>query len=249
MADPENTMRYRILALVMLVAVSSIALLHAQDASPPLDTLEKKVGYGFGFQFGTNLKQQGATLDVDALARGLRDGLAGAKPALDEKTLQDAMMEFQTALRKKQMAEQEKERAAQTERWKKNKPDGIAFLEKNKTAEGVQVTASGLQYKVVKQGQGAKPTPKDTVVVNYEGTLIDGTVFDSSYKRNAPLTFAVTGVIKGWTEGLQLMTVGSTYMFYIPSELAYATAPPPGPIGPDAVLIFKVELLEVKAGT
>lgn len=122
---------------------------------------------------------------------------------------------------------------------------GQAFLASNATAEGVQTTASGLQYKVEVEGTGAKPTASDTVTVNYEGTLVDGTIFDSSYARNQPVTFPLNQVIAGWTEGLQLMSVGSTYMFYIPSDLAYGAAGRPPVIPPNSVLVFKVELLDI----
>src|SRR5262249_39630422 len=128
----------------------------------------------------------------------------------------------------------------------KNKAEGAEFLAKNKTAEGVKVTNSGLQYKCIKEGNGQKPSLHDTVVVHYEGKLLDGTVFDSSYNRGAPATFALGQVIHGWTEGLQLMDVGSTYMLYIPGELAYGAVGNPPTIGPDAVLIFKVEIQEIK---
>jgi FKBP-type peptidyl-prolyl cis-trans isomerase len=216
------------------------------DSTAPVgsefDTLEKRVGYALGLQLGRNLRQQDATIDVDLLVRGLHDGLAGvASPALTDSQIQHSMMEFQKHLQAR-AAKVKEERAA------KNKLEGAAFLEKNKAEEGVKVTPSGLEYKVVKPGNGPKPVATDTVVVNYEGTLLDGTVFDSSYKRGQPATFGLGQVIRGWTEGLQLMEVGSTYMLYIPAELAYGDNPPPGPIGPRSVLTFKVELIEIKAG-
>lgn len=236
-------MRNRVAAIVpiVVVALGTLALRAEDQPKGDLDTVEKKVGYAIGMDIGTKLKMQGAeSIDVDALARGIRDGLAGTASVVSESVLREALKEFEakvTAGATKKHDEQAK----------KNKEEGAAFLEKNKSAEGVKVTASGLQYKVVKGGNGEHPKASDTVTVNYEGTLIDGTVFDSSYKRGEPATFPLARVIKGWTEGLQLMDVGSSYMLYIPSELAYGESPRPGgPIGPNAVLIFKVELIEIK---
>lgn len=234
-------MRYSVAGAIVLVAAFSFVL-RAQDPprpapGPALDTLDKKVGYAIGLQLGTNFKQQGATVDVEAFARGFQDGLAGASPVLSESTLQEAVMTWQQHL-------QAKTQKAHAEAAKKNKADGEAFLAKNKTAEGVKVTASGLQYKVVKQGSGPKPVGTDTVSVNYEGSLIDGKVFDSSYRRGQPFVTPLGQVIRGWTEGLQLMETGSQYIFYIPAELAYGENGPPD-IGPNAVLVFKIELLEV----
>jgi FKBP-type peptidyl-prolyl cis-trans isomerase len=230
-------------AALVLVAAGAL-ILRAQDApkDAPIDTLEKKVGYAVGYQTGKNLRDQGGSIDADAMARGLRDGLAGIAPAVSEDVLEAAIREFSKAL-------QGKAAKVHGERLKVNKEAGAAFLAKNKSEEGVQTTQSGLQYKVLKEGDGPKPKASDTVVVNYEGKLIDGTVFDSSYKRGMPLTFQVGGVIKGWTEGLQLMNVGSTYMLYIPSDLAYGDDDHPGGIiKGGSTLVFKVELLEIKKG-
>ena len=234
-------MRKPFLAALVLVAASTIVLRAGDPAAQPaLDTLDKKAGYSMGYQLGKELRQNAGTIDADAVARGIRDGLAGTAPILSDVGMQAATMEWQQALQAKAMK-------AHGERAKKNKTDGVAFLEKNKTAEGVKVTNSGLQYKCVKPGNGEKPAATDTVKVNYEGTLIDGTVFDSSYKRGIPAEFPLDRVIKGWTEGLQLMDVGSTYMLYIPSEIGYGEdGQPQSPIGPNSVLIFKIELLEIK---
>lgn len=236
-------MKRSILPALALVGALAV-LLHAEEKpkpapGPELDTIEKKVAYSLGYNLGQNLHQQGGTIDADALARGLRDGLADTSPVLSEAGMQSCVMEFQRGLQQKALK-------IQAEKGKKNKEEGEAFLAKNKTAEGVKTTASGLQYKVVKEGNGEKPTLHDQAIVNYEGSLIDGTVFDSSAKRGMPATFPVGGLIPGFSEGLQLMTPGSTYMFYIPGHLAYGENPPPGPIGPNSVLVFRVELLEVK---
>jgi FKBP-type peptidyl-prolyl cis-trans isomerase len=219
--------------------VGSAGVAHDASYSGPFDTLEKKVGYAYGRQIGQMLKQQNAeTIDIDALVIGLHEAMHGTAPTVSDSVIQEAVRQWQAQARAKAM------KAAQ-EAAAKNKETGLAFLEKNKTAEGVQVTKSGLQYKVVKQGQGPKPGPKDNVSVNYEGTLTDGTVFDSSYRRGHPSEFGVGQVIPGWTEGLQLMETGSTFMLYIPSELAYGMQGPPN-IGPNQTLVFKVELLEIK---
>jgi FKBP-type peptidyl-prolyl cis-trans isomerase len=245
----EMMMRYRVaIALSLVVGSVGAFVLRAEDQPKPqdqpkesaLDTTEKKVGYGIGHDIGSKLRSQGAgDIDVDSFVRGLHDGLAGTASVISESTLRAALKDFQAKAEANATKMHEEES-------KKNKAAGIEFLEKNKSAEGVKVTASGLQYKVVKAGSGEHPKATDTVTVNYEGTLLDGTVFDSSYQRGEPATFPLNRVIKGWTEGLQLMDVGSTYMLYIPSELAYGSSPPPGAkIGADSVLIFKVELIAI----
>ena len=238
-------MRYSFAGALLLVTLGALAL-RAQDPMPqlappppPLDTLEQKVGYALGVQVGTNLRLQGALVDTEAMARGLKDGMGNIAPVMSEAAMQEAVKEFQLAL-------QAKAQKARIEQSKKHKEEAAAFLAKNKTVDGVQTTASGLQYKVIKAGNGQKPTAASNVVVQYEGTLVDGTVFDSSYKRGQPATFGLGQVIRGWTEGLQLMDVGSTYILYIPPELGYGESPPPGPIGAGSVLVFKIELLEIK---
>lgn len=237
-------MTYRTLgALALFLTVGGLSLM-AQDPPPAppqieVKTLSQRAGYAVGWDLGQKMKQSGADLDVDTLARGIRDALAGREAAITPEAMNQAMQELQQQVETQQ-------KAKMTEMAGKQKAEGQAFLEKNKTAEGVKVTPSGLQYKVVKAGNGQKPAATDTVTVHYEGKLIDGTVFDSSYQRQQPATFPLNRVIKGWTEGLQLMDVGSEYMLYIPSDLAYGETPRPGgPIPPNAVLVFKVELLEI----
>ena len=238
-------MTYRTLgALGLLVTLGGLGLM-AQDPPPPpppmeVKTLAQRAGYAVGWDLGQKMKQSGADLDVDALARGIRDVLEGREALITPEAMNQAMQELQQAVEATQKTKMAESAA-------KHKAEGEAWLAKNKAAEGVQVTPSGLQYKVVKPGNGQKPAPTDTVTVNYEGKLIDGTVFDSSYARQQPATFPLNRVIKGWTEGLQLMDVGSEYMLYIPADLAYGETPRPGgPIPPNAVLVFKVELLEIK---
>ncbi|MDR2785571.1 MAG: FKBP-type peptidyl-prolyl cis-trans isomerase [Treponema sp.] len=194
---------------------------------------DKDVSYAFGLFMGTNLKETGFAYNFDyaELMQGFRDAFEGKDIRLTQEeaymTVQIAFAEFQDKL------------AAD------NKVKETVFMTDNGKRNGVITTTSGLQYEVISEGTGPKPGASNTVRVNYEGTLIDGTVFDSSYPRGEPVEFPLTGVIPGWTEGIQLMPVGSTYKLYIPSELAYGTQSPGGAIGPNSVLIFKVELLAI----
>jgi len=247
-------MRYRVLLVLFLVGASAFALRAEDDAPKPppvgpptaLDTLDKRVSYALGHQFGASFRSAGGTLDADAYMRGLHDGFEAVTPVMSDVAMNQAIMECKKILQAKQQEKQKEAMAKLQEQGKKNKIEGPAFLEKNKTAEGVQVTSSGLQYKVLVAGTGAKPAAIDTVVVDYEGKFLDGTVFDASSKHPGPSQFRLAGgVIKGWTEGLQLMPVGSTYEFYIPSELAYGEAGR-REIPPSAVLIFKIELKEIR---
>jgi FKBP-type peptidyl-prolyl cis-trans isomerase len=193
-----------------------------------------KVSYSIGMNIGSNLSRQKVNIKPDILVAGLRDAIAG-KPQLNPDQVKNVMAQFEKDM------EQNKKEAGE-----ENKIEGAKFLEENKKKPGVRTTASGLQYKVMKEGTGAQPKATDMVTVNYRGTLIDGTEFDSSYKRGQPATFPVNGVIKGWTEGLQLMKVGSKYQLFIPSNLAYGERSVSSEIGPNATLIFEVELLDAK---
>ena len=203
-----------------------------------LKTQKDRFSYSLGMKMGENLHRQSVPVDPAILARGLKDGLAGGKTLLTDEEAQTAMTEVQNDLRKKQ---QEKMQAAGAA----NKKEGDAFLAANKAKEGVVALPSGLQYKILKEGTGPKPTASDTVVCNYQGTLIDGKEFDSSYKRGQAATFPVGGVIKGWTEALQLMPVGSKWQLFIPADLAYGDRGPSPDIGPDSTLVFEVELLSI----
>jgi FKBP-type peptidyl-prolyl cis-trans isomerase len=185
------------------------------------------------------LHDKSVPFDPAILARGLKDGLTGGKTLLTDAEAQAVLSEVQTELRKKQ---DEKTHAA----GEANKKDGDAFLAANKGKEGVVTLPSGLQYKILTAGKGPKPTADDSVVCNYRGTLINGTEFDSSYKRGEPATFPVGGVIKGWTEALQLMPVGSKWQLFVPSDLAYGERGPSPEIGPNSTLIFEVELLSIQ---
>jgi FKBP-type peptidyl-prolyl cis-trans isomerase len=205
-----------------------------------LTTQKDKFSYALGMNLGTNLHKQSVPVDPNILLRGLKDALAGGKTALTEEQARAALMEVQNEMRKKQQAEMQAAGEA-------NKKEGDAFLAANKAKEGVVTLPSGLQYKILTQGTGPKPTATDSVVCNYRGTLINGTEFDSSYKRGEPATFPVSGVIKGWTEALQLMPVGSKWQLFVPSDLAYGERSPGPEIAPDSTLIFVVELLSIQS--
>jgi FKBP-type peptidyl-prolyl cis-trans isomerase FklB len=207
--------------------------------APALTTQKDKFSYALGMNLGTNLHKQSVPVDPNILLRGLKDALAGGKTALTEDQARAALTEVQNEMRKKQ---QEQMHAA----GEASKKEGDAFLAANKTKDGVVTLPSGLQYKILTQGAGPKPTATDSVVCNYRGTLINGTEFDSSYKRGEPATFPVSGVIKGWTEALQLMPVGSKYQLFVPSDLAYGERSPGPEIAPDSTLIFEVELLSIE---
>ena len=205
-----------------------------------LATQSQKVSYAIGMGLGKNLKHDSVQVDSAALLRGLKDALADAKPLLTDEEAKAAITQLQADVRAK---EEEKAKVAALQ----NKMKGDAFLAANKTKEGVVTLPSGLQYKIMTAGTGPKPTPEDIVSCNYRGTLVDGTEFDSSYKRGEPIKIPVGQVIKGWTEAIQLMPVGSKWQLYIPSNLAYGDRGAPGsPIGPNSTLIFDVELLAIE---
>jgi FKBP-type peptidyl-prolyl cis-trans isomerase FklB len=208
-----------------------------------LKTQKEKFSYAVGMRTGQRMaesfKKQSVPYDSAVLARGLRDGLAGGKTLLTEEEAQAAIKAIQDEVGKQQMEKMQVAGAA-------NKKEGDAFLAANKGKEGVVTLPSGLQYKILKEGTGPKPTANDTVACNYRGTLINGTEFDSSYKRGQPVTFPVSGVIKGWTEALQLMPVGSKWQLFIPSDLAYGDRGAGADIGPDSTLIFEVELVSIQ---
>ncbi|OHB79331.1 MAG: hypothetical protein A2Z25_23135 [Planctomycetes bacterium RBG_16_55_9] len=209
----------------------------ASPQAPALKTEQDKVSYIIGTQMAQSIKKQGVEVSLEPLMWGLQDVLEGKTLKLTKEETQKVFVAFQQRMRAKQTEERAKLGA-------ENLAKGNAFLETNKTKEGVTALPSGLQYKVIKEGTGATPTADDKVKTHYRGTLIDGTEFDSSYKRNQPAEFAVTQVIKGWTEALQLMKVGAKWELYIPANLAYGEPGRPG-IPPNSVLIFEIELLEI----
>lgn len=211
----------------------------AKKATPPTLTTQKdKASYAIGLNIGTSMRKDSVDVDTSILLRGMKDGLAGAKPLLTDDEVKATMTALQADLRAKH--EQKVEEEAET-----NKKKSDAYLAENKTKEGVVTLPSGLEYKVLVEGTGPKPTATDTVVCNYKGTFLDNTEFDSSYKRGKPATFPVSGIIKGWTEALQLMPVGSKWQLFIPPDLAYGPAGRPG-IAPNSTLLFEVELLSIQ---
>ena len=218
---------------LQLVLVSAMALTLGVGCSKKLDNDKKKASYAIGQQIGQNLKNQNIEVDADALAMAITDATGGKESKLTKEQIQEAMGKLQEATMKKQ-----------TEVAEANKVKGAEFLEKNKTAEGVKVTKSGLQYKVVTEGTGKVPTKDDVIKAHYKGTLTTGEQFDSSYDRGQPAEFPVGGVIPGWTEALQMMKVGSKFQLWIPADLAYGPAARPG-IPANSVLAFEVELLDI----
>jgi FKBP-type peptidyl-prolyl cis-trans isomerase FklB len=212
-----------------------------------LKDAKQKLSYAIGMDIGSNLKRQEIDVDAKTLGAGIADALGG-KPQLSDSEAKQVIMELQTQMRAKMQAKQAEMEAKQQEAAPKNLKAGEEFLAANAKKQGVKTTASGLQYKVLKSGDGKGKTPKstDTVKVHYHGTLIDGTVFDSSVDRGQPATFGVDQVIPGWTEVLQLMKEGDKWQVYIPSKLAYGERGAGAQIGPNSTLVFDVELLSVE---
>ncbi|MBT8129869.1 MAG: FKBP-type peptidyl-prolyl cis-trans isomerase [Gammaproteobacteria bacterium] len=221
-----------ILMMLILAPVTAIA-------EQGLETLEQKASYSFGVDFAKRLKQQGIDLDIKALNRGIKDQASGNKLAFEEAEMNQFKTEYSQQLRA-ELQKQQAELAA------KNLEAGNKFLAENASKDGVVTTESGLQYKVIKSGDGPSPKADDTVTTHYRGTLIDGREFDSSYSRGQPASFPVNGVIKGWTEALQLMKVGDKWELYIPSDLAYGPAQRSELIQPNSTLVFELELLGIK---
>lgn len=223
-------------AMVMGLAVSTVT--NATDAST-LTSDKDQLSYSIGADLGKNFKNQGIDVNPEALAKGMQDGMSGGQLMLTEQQMKDVLNKFQKDLMAKRASEFNKKS-------EENKTKGENFLTENKSKSGVVVLPSGLQYKIIDAGKGAKPGKSDTVTVEYTGRLIDGTVFDSTEKSGKPATFQVSQVIPGWTEALQLMPAGSTWEIYVPSGLAYGPRSVGGPIGPNETLIFKIHLISVK---
>ena len=209
-------------------------------AGAALTTKKQKASYALGMNVGAGMRKQGLAESVDpaVVARGLRDALSGAKPAITEEEMKTSLQGLAAEVSAAQKAKAQEATGP-------NRKEGAAFLAANKSKDGVKTLPDGLQYKVLTEGKGPKPSATDTVTVNYRGTLLNGKEFDSSYKRGEPASFSVGGVIKGWTEALQLMPVGSKWQLFIPSDLAYGDRGAGGDIGPGATLIFEVELLSI----
>lgn len=220
-----------------ILAVLCIATQAFSADNKVLKTDKDKISYILGINMGNHFKRDSIDVDTDMLMKGFKDALSGAKPMLTDEEMASAMTVFQQQMQAKQM---EKIKVA----GEKNKKEGEAFLADNKKKDGVITLKSGLQYKVIAEGTGKMPKESDKVTTHYRGTLVDGTEFDSSYKRGEPVSFPVNGVIAGWTEALQLMKTGSKWQLFIPSDLAYGENGPE-PIGPNAALIFDVELISI----
>lgn len=226
--------------VILLLCMALVVSPAFAEEKTELKTQKEKTSYAIGMSMADSMKTNAVDVDIDALVQGIRDSLTGKKTLLTESEARETI----TALQKDLQAKMREKLKVQAE---KNKKAGEEFLARNKEKEGVKTLPSGLQYKVITEGKGKSPLATDTVTVNYRGTLIDGTEFDSSYKRGQPATFPVNGVIKGWTEALQLMKEGSKWQLFIPSSLAYGERGAGGKIGPDATLIFEVELIKVGA--
>ncbi len=211
------------------------------DKKVSFDTEKAKVSYSIGFNMGQNFRSIKDEIDMTVLMQAMKDGIAGDdKAQMTQENMQKVLAEFQKKTR--ELYDQKRKASGE-----KNKVDGEAFIKENAKKQGVVSTASGLQYKVITQGTGPTPKATDTVKVHYRGTLLDGTEFDNSYKRGQPATFALNRVIPAWTEGVQLMKVGSKYMIFTPANLAYGERGAGQIIGPNAALIFEVELLGIEA--
>jgi FKBP-type peptidyl-prolyl cis-trans isomerase FklB len=222
------------------IAAAVLALTGFGQEKTQLKDTRDKVSYSIGLDIGSTFKKQKMDISVNALEAGLKDGLSDNKPLLTEDEVRQTMAAYSKEMTEKQMS-------ANKEAAVKNAAAGEVFLAENKKKEGIKTTASGLQYKVLKEGTGPTPKVSDSVTTHYRGTLLDGKEFDSSYKRGEPATFPVSGVIKGWTEALQLMKVGSKYQLFIPPALGYGERGAGQDIGPNETLIFEVELLGIKA--
>lgn len=228
----------RVAAAAMSMAMSTAFAL-TEAPAVTLNSDMDKLSYSIGADLGKNFKKQSIDVNPLAMAKGMQDGMSGTKLLLTEEQMKDALTKFQKDMMAKRNTEFNKKAD-------ENKAKGETFLNQNKTKTGVTTLPSGLQYKIIDNGTGAKPTKDDTVTVEYTGTLVDGTVFDSTKTSGKPASFKVSQVIPGWTEALQLMPSGSTWEIYVPSSLAYGSRSVGAPIGPNETLVFKIHLLSVK---
>jgi FKBP-type peptidyl-prolyl cis-trans isomerase len=236
-------MYFRLFAVLLMLAYLVGCAPEEAKSAPEvkLDTSKNRISYTIGVNIGQDFKSQKMDVDPEVLLLGLKDVLAGKELKLSEEEMIEEIQAFQQDMQAKMVAEMEAKAAS-------NQAEGDAFLKENATKEGVVVTESGLQYKVLEAGEGDSPGPADVATVHYRGTLIDGTQFDSSYDRGEPATFPVGGVIAGWTEALQLMKPGAKWELVIPADLAYGARGAGQDIGPNATLLFDVELISVEKG-
>lgn len=236
MRTTPNTVFAAFIGALALAGCQASGLDSAQKA--PLNTDDEKASYAIGVQIGTSLEPAGEHVQMASFLRGIQDAMASKDPAIPQDTLQAVLQRFT-------MLMQQEQQSKMAETADKNQKEGDAFLAANGAKPGITTTESGLQYEVMRAADGPKPTASDQVTINYRGTLIDGTEFDSSYGRGEPTSFSVGGVIPGFAEALQLMPVGSQYRFYIPGNLAYGAQGNGPKIGPNATLIFEIELLKI----
>lgn len=242
----------RVLIVICCVLFAAAPAIAGKDKRTELKSEKDKTSYAIGYNTGVglarNIEAQSLDIDLNIVMHGIKDAFAKAEPQLPEEDIRAVLQALQQDLnekRSKAMAKQQEEMKVLGE---KNRKEGEKFLKENAGKAGVTVLPSGLQYKVLAEGKGRKPTAADTVTVHYRGTLIDGTEFDSSYTRGEPTTFPLNRVVKGWTEGLQLIKEGGKVQLFIPSDLGYGERGAGAQIGPNAVLIFEVELISVQAG-
>lgn len=229
--------------LTKISAIAALLILTSCNVEKKVDkdslkTQEDKVSYSIGYELGKNFKRQSIPINNDILKAGIKSGTDGTEPVITEQEMKDTMMAFQKEMMAKQLEKAKADVAQGTK-------EGKEFLDKKKTEKGVKVLPSGLMYKIIKSGKGKTPKLTDSVTTHYRGTLVNGKEFDSSYKRGEPATFSVNGVIKGWTEALQLMKEGDKWELYIPSDLAYGETGTGNDIPPNSTLIFEIELLKV----
>jgi len=236
------------LQLLTVIGAGAVLSLMAADESPLLKTPKDRVSYAIGMDIGKSITNQSIDINPDALAAALKSVVTGAKPLLSDAEYQENMKTFRSDMQAKMMAKRAEMQAKQAEKSKevgdKNKKEGEIFLVENKKKDGVKTTPSGLEYKIITAGTGKIPSRNDTVVTQYRGSFIDGREFDSSYKRGEPFVTAVTNVIKGWTEALTMMPVGSKWQLFIPADLAYGAGA--GSIPPNSTLLFDMELLGIQ---
>jgi FKBP-type peptidyl-prolyl cis-trans isomerase FklB len=235
----EGSLKEMKLRLLTILGIALLASPANSEENLVLKSQKDKISYIIGMDIGRNLQKGSIDFDPDILAKGIKDALSGGKPLLTEQEIRETTAVFQKEL----MAKQEEVAKKLGE---KNKKEGEAFLAENKKKEGVKTLPSGLQYKVIKEGTGKKPKITDTVTTHYRGTLIDGIEFDSSYRRGKPASFPANGVIPGWTEALQLMGEGAKWQLFIPPNLAYGERGAGRDIGPNATLIFEIELISIQ---
>lgn len=227
------------LVIATILCIGFFFSVSAAEEKLDLKSQRDKESYSFGYQFGQNLKSQGMDINVELYSSGIRDALNSKEPLLSKEEISKTISELQ----KRIMTTRQKEFKEMAD---KNLAEGKAFLEQNKKKEGIKTLSSGLQYKILTKGSGKTPNVTDNVTVHYRGTFINGSEFDSSYKRGKPETFQVSGVIRGWTEALQLMQAGSKWQLFVPYELGYGERGA-GPIPPNSTLIFEVELISIKS--